>query len=439
MEGAKRPRDQHDAVNNAELNDDDDLDLDLLFGPIVEVERMQCRKPYGCSLWFPKTDFETRRLDGKVTLRQKCKRCRNKMNTHLESKKIKYRETTDGTTSLCVRCHATFKHVDMAVTVGGSYSSTCKSCSVPVGHSNDILYARKKHMVYELKKEHIMGNGASCKRCMYIFLKTDLGHPIQCLDAIDGNVTYMDNVLPVREFLEAHFDLLDLDILEFDHLPQFTKINVITCMPPSLMRAEAQKCQMVCGRCHVIVTTERATAKRELENRTLAKQHAARQHINMRKLEVGGCALCGHFDKNLLAFFHWDHLNPATKIACVSEMASNHTLDEIDKEIAKCQLLCKHCHRKRTLDQYKNGELVNPSTLVVPERKPEPRRKSAVGTRGLVYKRWKGRIIGVTAMVFFDSKRHRKYFSMLVYKDQATVEREAAKWVNDLRDARQIK
>ncbi len=42
----------------------------------------------------------------------------------------------------------------------------------------------------------------------------------------------------------------------------------------------------------------------------------------------------------------YDHRDPTTKIACVSEMVSNRKA--MLEEIAKCDLVCASCHRYRT-------------------------------------------------------------------------------------------
>lgn len=58
-----------------------------------------------------------------------------------------------------------------------------------------------------------------------------------------------------------------------------------------------------------------------------------------------GCLDCGERHPACLDFHHRDQ---ATKTMSVSECCrSNLTLDKILAEIAKCDLLCANCHRKR--------------------------------------------------------------------------------------------
>ena len=56
------------------------------------------------------------------------------------------------------------------------------------------------------------------------------------------------------------------------------------------------------------------------------------------------CINCGETDIILLDF---DHRDPTEKVANVSQMAS-WSIESIDKEIAKCDVLCSHCHRYKT-------------------------------------------------------------------------------------------
>jgi hypothetical protein len=60
-----------------------------------------------------------------------------------------------------------------------------------------------------------------------------------------------------------------------------------------------------------------------------------------------GCACCGY---NASAYaLDFDHIDASTKICDVARMATRN-LDKIQKEIAKCQVLCANCHRIKTND-----------------------------------------------------------------------------------------
>ena len=60
-------------------------------------------------------------------------------------------------------------------------------------------------------------------------------------------------------------------------------------------------------------------------------------------LNTHACVDCGEKDPIVLEF---DHLSD--KIAAVSEMHRNYTLEKVKNEIEKCQIRCANCHRRKT-------------------------------------------------------------------------------------------
>lgn len=61
------------------------------------------------------------------------------------------------------------------------------------------------------------------------------------------------------------------------------------------------------------------------------------------------CARCGESDPVVLEF---DHLDQANKDSEICNMVKNgRSWDSILKEIAKCQVLCANCHRRKTHKQ----------------------------------------------------------------------------------------
>jgi len=65
---------------------------------------------------------------------------------------------------------------------------------------------------------------------------------------------------------------------------------------------------------------------------------------------INPCISCGESNPKVLEL---DHLNPKQKTRGVAKMISrNFAWEKIVDEIAKCQVLCLNCHRKRTIDQF---------------------------------------------------------------------------------------
>lgn len=93
---------------------------------------------------------------------------------------------------------------------------------------------------------------------------------------------------------------------------------------------------------------------RNMENRRKEiklRRQRNRDHVKGRKLQAGACASCKRIcTSENYQEFHWDHLEPHLKSLPISRMGL-HSLDAIDLEIAKCQLLCLDCHVVRTTEE----------------------------------------------------------------------------------------
>ena len=61
------------------------------------------------------------------------------------------------------------------------------------------------------------------------------------------------------------------------------------------------------------------------------------------------CTMCGVTDIEVLEF---DHLDPKEKEYNISHLTgATYSLEKIQKEIKKCQVLCANCHRKKTFKE----------------------------------------------------------------------------------------
>lgn len=89
------------------------------------------------------------------------------------------------------------------------------------------------------------------------------------------------------------------------------------------------------------VRFNRAEVNRQirLRNRAFSDHHKS----------THGCIDCGEKDIRCLDF---DHRDRATKLASVSSLAKqNISLERVKEEIAKCDVRCANCHRKRSYDE----------------------------------------------------------------------------------------
>lgn len=63
-------------------------------------------------------------------------------------------------------------------------------------------------------------------------------------------------------------------------------------------------------------------------------------------LFIHPCVDCGEANPIVLDF---DHLDAETKLLEISKLVSRgYSINAIDAEIAKCEVVCANCHRKRT-------------------------------------------------------------------------------------------
>ena len=74
-------------------------------------------------------------------------------------------------------------------------------------------------------------------------------------------------------------------------------------------------------------------------------RHITKEYVR-RYLSSHPCVDCGESDPIVLDF---DHLSD--KIAQVSSLRRNSTLERVKLEIAKCEVRCANCHRRKTAER----------------------------------------------------------------------------------------
>jgi hypothetical protein len=95
-------------------------------------------------------------------------------------------------------------------------------------------------------------------------------------------------------------------------------------------------------------------------HRRHVQKYRAHKHPRIRATikhyrETHPCVDCGETDISVLQF---DHRNPALKKFNISQaVAISVSLKTLIAEIAKCDMRCIPCHKKRTREQHRNGEI----------------------------------------------------------------------------------
>jgi hypothetical protein len=134
----------------------------------------------------------------------------------------------------------------------------------------------------------------------------------------------------------------DMRFIEFDHINREDKlINISESKSIAQLDSEILKCVPRCGICHVRRT------KIQLNYGT--RKSYKKKFINEIKKEIGKCQHCGWYDENLLEALQFDHIDKNTKINNISSDLWRN-LEEIKTELPKCQLLCIHCHKLKTIE-----------------------------------------------------------------------------------------
>ena len=83
-------------------------------------------------------------------------------------------------------------------------------------------------------------------------------------------------------------------------------------------------------------------------------------------LGIHPCVDCGETDIRVLEFDHRESENKLSNIMRL--VAGKYSLSTIAKEIAKCDIRCANCHRKKTIEEWGwyrklGGQSVNPPVL----------------------------------------------------------------------------
>lgn len=150
----------------------------------------------------------------------------------------------------------------------------------------------------------------------------------------------------------------DLEVLEFDHVStEDAKVAEVRRIYNNQgMVDEAAKTELRCVNCHM-KKLEYTTPREPTEDVNLLRSReyrdATRTYIKQVKMESGGCQVCHWFDETNLQALHFDHIDENTKLYNINELSSTGcNLDRLKTELAKCQILCGNCHRKRTLRQF---------------------------------------------------------------------------------------
>lgn len=321
----------------------------------------------------PKELFRKVPGDPKSPLIKTCRDCaeaRAEYKAQDNAKKIEKVKSMPGM-FVCSTCHQIRDELERAMSYDGTPSACCDRCQDLKVENRDRIKGELK----EVRLEYMKAQSASCYRCRCIYLRNPDGEGLLKLKTFEQDgirmVSHEEYIAKADDFINGCSELICLDVLEFDHLteheqrergllspdePYMPKVrNVSNMTSKAAMMREAAKCQLLCGFCHIDVTIERELMGPNLEG-ALGKK---RIHVNT--IKAAGCVICKYVNPETSRHFHMDHIDPRTKTIDVAVMVvePRFTFEELQAECEKCRVLCLHCHKLHTIQQRKEGLVVN--------------------------------------------------------------------------------
>lgn len=161
--------------------------------------------------------------------------------------------------------------------------------------------------------------------------------------------------------------------MEFDHvkgeklvnISEIAKMRVDDKEMVSLLKEELQKCEVRCVNCHKKETYARQRINKRRTFLINPNKVPEKQRYIYQNLVDHGCIDCKNKDLDVLEF---DHVN-GSKILSIGIMAQqNFSLKQIDEEIAKCEVRCGNCHRKKTIARARKKETTDQDPKYIPTK-----------------------------------------------------------------------
>ena len=97
-------------------------------------------------------------------------------------------------------------------------------------------------------------------------------------------------------------------------------------------------------------TWAKSEARRESNKARNALRKARNRQYIWDYLKSHSCVICGESDPVVLEF---DHIDASSKKLEISKMIScSYSIQRIEEEVSKCQVLCANCHARKTAEQF---------------------------------------------------------------------------------------
>jgi hypothetical protein len=214
---------------------------------------------------------------------------------------------------------------------------TVKRCSVCGSSENEFAYR------YENGQKRLRG---TCKFCRGEIIRRSLRRPAyrQRLTS-RRNERRLEKAAFLYDYLASHQCIecgeSDPLVLQFHHLRDklFGLGSEIREQSLDAIKAEIEKCVVVCGNCHMRKTRLGGKIWTEPPERLARNRRFIYQYLLSHQ-----CVDCGESDPVILEF---DHVR-GNKIFNIG-MECHTSWHRIESEIAKCDIRCTNCHLRRTI------------------------------------------------------------------------------------------
>ena len=198
-----------------------------------------------------------------------------------------------------------------------------------------------------------------CKFCFAEYRKIRYNQNIQASRQKNNNrradrIKWLQDLKKDKPCLDCH-KIYEPYCMDFDHVPEKgQKICSVSRMLLSnvckeKILQEIRKCDLICVLCHNVRT----------HNRYINKSGLVRNYRNntelIQKFKSKPCAICNkQYDYYNMQL---DHIDPSTKMHNICQLR-NRKLDILQVELAKCQVLCALCHRRKSIIEQKEKKYI---------------------------------------------------------------------------------
>jgi hypothetical protein len=219
---------------------------------------------------------------------------------------------------------------------------------------------------FEVNRANKDGHNTICKTCVYeTNCKRRALHPEEL---IHENELKQQGVSRDRDYVYGYLQgkrCLDCgesrwQVLEFDHV-QGKKIRSISWMighanSIARIQAEIDKCEIRCGNCHRIKSTNELGNFKIGEEVALSNKKGNLSYYRRRNrifiydiLKQSACVDCG---TTLFGALEFDHVRGVKAYSITYLVHHGMSLNTIKSELEKCDVRCVNCHRMKTIEQF---------------------------------------------------------------------------------------